>query len=331
MKPTTVLRFWLFSNAGLVVAMMALGAITRLKGAGLSIVEWKPLVGILPPFSLDDWTFLFQQYQKSPEFQKINFSFTLEDFRPLFWLEYFHRLLGRILGLSFILPGLLFWMKGYFTPFLQRSFLGLIVLGILQGIMGWFMVKSGLINDPHVSPYRLAAHFFLAVGLYLGMIRAAFSLFPPSSHYSPSLKKFFLLLLMPLGLTLFYGTLVAGLKAGLIYNTFPLMGGSFCPLEIWALKPLWTNLFENPATVQLMHRWLACLTGTLIVGGCVKGLAHPLPPAVQRILWVLLGLVMGQIILGIFTLLEGAPPFLATLHQLGAVALLTGLVFIVFR
>jgi len=255
--------------------------------------------------------------------------FTLADFKTIFWLEYLHRLLGRLMGLVFFVPGALFWIRGWLTPQLKRRFVGMLLLGASQGLMGWYMVKSGLVDMPHVSPYRLAAHLFLALILYSWILWTALSLSCPKKSTDSFVRSMFLWLLVPLTLTIFYGALVAGLKAGLIYNTFPLMNSALVPEDAWAMAPWYKNLFENPAMVQFIHRWLACGTAAVIFGACIyakQKAGHNRP--LTRALTATQGAILVQVGLGIATLLTHVPTTLATLHQLGAVGVLTGLVWV---
>lgn len=308
---------WLYANAFLVLSMVVLGGITRLEGSGLSIVHWKPITGILPPLNHGDWVTLFQEYKTSPEFLKINSYFDLSDFQSIFWLEYLHRLLGRLVGLTFFLPGLWFWMRGYLTPPLKRTFIGMMLLGGLQGLMGWYMVKSGLVDRPHVSHYRLAAHLSLALLLYSWMLWTTFSLKAKRRQHTPKIRNTLRGVLGLLVVTILYGALVAGLKAGLLYNTFPKMGSTYIPPEIGSLTPWWQNLTENPVTVQLIHRCLAIFTSLITV---IISWKHRKESSTFLLLFAAISL---QAILGILTLLHHVPTTLATLHQLGAVIVLS--------
>ena len=323
------ITIWLYSTCILILAMIALGGVTRLEGAGLSMVSWRPLTGWLPPLTQSAWDQAFGLYKTSPEFKQINFMFSLSDFKTIFWLEYLHRLLGRLMGLVFFVPGVFFWIKGWLTQQLKRRFVGMLLLGGSQGLMGWYMVKSGLVDQPHVSPYRLAGHLFLALALYVWIFWTALSLNPKARNPTSSVQRLFLWLLVPLTLTIFYGALVAGLKAGLIYNTFPLMNGTMLPEDGWALMPWYKNLFENPAMVQFIHRWLACGTAVVIFGACVYAKRTTTSPALKRALLCVQLAILMQVALGIATLLTHVPTTLAILHQLGAVAVLTGMVWVV--
>lgn len=329
------LTYILFGACFLIFMMVALGGATRLTGSGLSIVEWRLVSGIFPPLTLQDWQALFENYQHSPEYLKVNRGMTLEAFKSIFWLEYVHRLWGRLIGLYFLIPLFLSWRvlslrKRYFFPLVV-----IFLLGGLQGLTGWAMVKSGLIDDPHVSPYRLAAHLMLALLTYAMTLSIAVRLcleerknsvgstlssaIPPVAL--PALPWVLCLLI----LTIFYGALVAGHKAGLVYNTFPLMGGRWIPEEAWFYKPWLLNLFVNPVMVQWMHRVLASAT-VLCLGAMIKSAwAKPLASFQRRSLAATGLLALVQMSLGIATLLYQAPIFLALLHQSGGLVLFTAL------
>ena len=270
----------------MILGMVVLGGITRLTGSGLSIVEWKPLVGILPPLSASDWLIEFSKYQQSPEFLKVNFDMTLGDFKSIFWLEYLHRLWGRVLGLLLLIPTLFILIKRQHLnlwPYLALLW----ILGLGQALMGWLMVKSGLYHDPHVSPYRLAVHLLLSFTLFGISLWMTLKLFQPSLQLHrqgfsekayKKLTRLCLLAIVCVLLTAFMGALVAGLKAGLLYNTFPLMGNDFFPPELLTHSPWWKDFFENPVTVQFIHRSLAVITAALSVGIWLYGRGEFIPP-----------------------------------------------------
>jgi cytochrome c oxidase assembly protein subunit 15 len=322
------LSVWLYGNCALLLAMILLGGITRLQGAGLSIVEWEPIMGILPPLFQEDWVILFAKYQQSPEFQKINFMFTLNDFKSIFWLEYFHRLLGRALGLTFMLPGFIFWAKGYLTPKLKKNFLIICTLGLLQGGMGWYMVKSGLVDDPHVSHFRLAAHLVLAFIIYACMLWQAFSL---TCKRGPDyyVQKTFRLILIFLFITIIYGAFVAGLKAGLIYNTFPLMDGAWFPHHILSLAHEKYFVYD-PVNIQFIHRWLAIILAVWIIWSSLYYIREVHDRHLKKTFWVLQGIVLLQFMLGVATLIFVTPAPLACLHQLGAATLLSAILYVLY-
>jgi heme a synthase len=316
---------WLLCVAAMIMVMIVLGGATRLTGAGLSIMEWAPLLGALPPTSDAEWQRLFELYQKIPQYILVNEGFGLAGFKHIFWLEWTHRLWGRLIGLAFIVP--LVWFA--VTARIERSLiprLGLLfLLGGLQGAVGWFMVASGFIADATaVSPYRLVTHLVLALLLYGAIIWTALSLLRPVRFGQPnSLGPRCLAAgcLALVGLTIVAGGFVAGTHAGLTYNTFPLMDGRLVPGGYATLHPLLRNLTENIAAVQFDHRLLATLTAAAVCGLAVAGLAgHHLPRPLAA---CLLAAVAAQYSLGVATLLGAVPVSLATAHQAGAVLLLT--------
>jgi len=322
----------------MILGMVVIGGLTRLTGSGLSIVEWKPVTGILPPLTLEGWSQEFSKYQQSPEFQKINQGMTLADFESIYWLEYIHRLLGRVLGLILLIPTFLMIFKKEHRELWPQLVL-LWVLGASQGLMGWLMVKSGLAQDPHVSPYRLAAHLFLGFAIFGVALWMTLSLYREQIQIErrgfslkafKTLRNLSLLALLLVLLTAFMGALVAGLKAGLLYNTFPLMGDTLIPHEVLTQTPWWTDLFENPVTVQFLHRLLAM--STALFCGWIwiyqRGLEIP-----QRLSHTFLGIgiiAFLQLSLGILTLLYLVPIGLGVLHQGFAFILFGSLVYGVF-
>ena len=257
---------WLLICCGLVFAMVVLGGVTRLTGSGLSIVEWRPVTGILPPLSDQAWQDAFEQYRQSPEFRQVNSHMDVHDFKGIFWLEYVHRLLGRTIGMVFMLPFLVFLWKGYIQRRELPKYLLMFVLGGLQGVLGWYMVKSGLVENPHVSHYRLTAHLVAAFLIYAYMFWVALSLLYPQHGQAkhPWYRRTVALTAL-VSLTIVSGALVAGLKAGKIYNTFPMMGDYWLPPGMLSLQPAWRNVLDNLATVQFDHRLLAVSTFVLIL------------------------------------------------------------------
>jgi len=327
------IALWLIICCIAIFAMVILGGVTRLTGSGLSMVEWAPLMGILPPLSHADWEAVFQQYQQYPEYQLKNFQMTLGEFKTIFWFEYAHRLLGRAIGLIFLIPMIYFIIKGKVNKPLIPKLIIMFILGGLQGVLGWYMVKSGLVDNPHVSQYRLTAHLGFAIIIYAYLFWVALDLLFPrtkqaeSSHILP-LRRFSLMVTTLVFITVLSGGFVAGLKAGFAYNTFPLMAGRWIPEGLWTLDPLWRNFFENITTVQFDHRLLATLLFFLVPTLWLMGRRANLP---NRTRWGLLMLVviLGiQITLGISTLLLYVPVSLAAAHQAGALALFTATLFV---
>ncbi len=313
---------WLLICCAMIFGMVVLGGITRLTGSGLSMVEWDPIFGILPPLSPAEWQDVFDQYRASPEYQKVNMHMEVEDFKSIYWFEFLHRLLGRAIGMVFLLPFLFFLWRGYVQRALVPKLVSMFILGGLQGALGWYMVASGLVDNPHVSHLRLTAHLLLAFLIYGFIFWTALDLLKPErATVTPGLHTGTLLFLLLILITIASGGLVAGLKAGFAYSTFPLMDGHWIPKAIFLLEPRWRNFIENIATVQFDHRLLATL---ILLSGITLWLkARHLPAALRVRAHLLLGMVGIQIGLGISTLLLHVPVALASAHQAGALLLLT--------
>ena len=331
-KSRRLVAIWLFTVAAMVMVMVVLGGATRLTGSGLSIMEWAPLMGVLPPTSHSEWQRLFALYQKIPQYNLVNEGFGLAGFKQIFWLEWTHRLWGRLIGVVFIVP--LLWLGA--TARIERHLLPrlglLFVLGGLQGAVGWFMVQSGFLPDATaVSPYRLVVHLALALALYAAIIWTGLSVLYPVRlrlSVSPLVRGMAVVGLILVSLTILAGGFTAGLHAGLSYNTFPLMDGQIVPDGYLSLHPLVRNLTENVAAVQFDHRVLATATlitiSALVIAGWRIGVSRGL-------LVSLAAAVLCQYLLGVTTLLLVVPVFAATLHQLGAVLLLTATLVWVHR
>ena len=304
--------------------MVVVGGITRLTHSGLSIVEWQPIVGTLPPLGDAQWEEAFAKYRQTPEFRLRNHAMTLEGFKGIFWWEYAHRLLGRVIGLAFLLPFAYFLWRRAITGALAWKLGGVFLLGGLQGALGWYMVQSGLVDDPRVSSVRLAAHLGLAFLIYAFMFWIALGLLNPVRvPASDAARRRAGLLVLLVFVMVLSGALVAAIRAGFAYNTFPTMNGHWIPPEILVVEPWWRNFLDNMATVQFVHRVLAAvvLLATLIVWARVQRE----PPNRRARGWShgLLAAVLVQVGLGIATLLGQVPLVLAALHQAGAVVLLT--------
>ena len=318
------LATWLLICCGLVFAMVVLGGVTRLTGSGLSMVDWRPISGVLPPLSDEAWERTFEMYRATPEFQKVNSAMDVHDFKGIFWLEYLHRLLGRTIGIVFLVPFLVFAWRGAIRRDEWLKYGTMFVLGGLQGLLGWYMVKSGLVDNPHVSQYRLTAHLIAAFLIYAYMFWVALNLLYPSHDDKPHpwFGKTVGLTAM-ITLTVISGGFVAGLKAGKIYNTFPMMGEYWVPPDFLALEPWWRNLFDNMATVQFDHRVLAILTFLLIVIYWWRMPREELPARARKGVNALLHTGVLQVVLGITTLLLVVPIPLAAAHQGVAMLLFT--------
>ncbi len=318
---------WLFTVCALLLVMIALGGATRLSGAGLSIMEWAPISGLLPPLSEAEWQRLFRLYQTIPQFRLRNPDMDLAGFQGIFWLEWVHRFWGRMLGLAFLGPLIWFWATRRIAPRLGWRLVGIFVLGGLQGAVGWFMVASGFFPDAQaVAPMRLVVHLGLALALYAAVFWTALHMLRPplpGAADAPVLRGITGAASVLLVATMLAGGCVAGLRAGFDYNTFPLMDGQLVPAGYARLEPFWRNLVENVATVQFNHRLLATLSllcaGLAGIGGWQLAHTHP-----ARLALVALGALAAlQYSIGVATLLLIVPVDLGTLHQTMAVLVLS--------
>jgi cytochrome c oxidase assembly protein subunit 15 len=323
---------WLLLCLLLIFSMVILGGVTRLTGSGLSMVTWHP-TGVWPPIGAEQWLAEFTRYQQFPEFQLVNREMTLDSFKSIYWFEYSHRMLGRLIGLVFLLPFCYFWLRKMIKPGLTPRLVVMFLLGGLQGLLGWYMVKSGLVSNPHVSQYRLTAHLLAAILIYGFILWNILSLAFADPYRrlaesrAPGWRKASLVLACLLLLTIVSGGFVAGLKAGMIFNTFPLMGDSLIPAGIMALSPWYLNPLENMVTVQFDHRWLAVSTGLLLFFWYLRGRSRFDEPVLQRSFKLIGMMVIIQLALGIATLLLQVPVVLGALHQAGALLLFSALLF----
>ena len=313
---------WLLFCCGVLLALVMLGGATRLTESGLSIVDWKPVSGVLPPLNEAAWQAEFARYKDSPQYTKVNRGMSLGEFKTIFWYEWAHRLLARLLGLVFALPLLWFWLRGQVRPRLRWPLIGILCLGAAQGYMGWYMVKSGLVDMPRVSHFRLAAHLSLALLIFASMFALALKLLWPRSRQARPLAAVTRTLLGLLALTIVFGAFVAGMRAGLMFNTWPMMGAHWIAPGVLAFDPWWRNFLENPVMVQFVHRCLALTTLALCLGLWWRLRRVELESSQRLALNVLLAMVLVQVCLGISTLLLHVPVWLGTLHQGGAVLLL---------
>ncbi len=324
---------WLFVCALMIFAMVILGGVTRLTGSGLSMVKWHPIHGVVPPLSQQEWDEEFANYQQSPEFNKINSHMSVDDFKQIFYFEYAHRVLGRAIGVVFLLPFLYFYFRRKIRPGLTPKLIFMFFLGGLQGLLGWYMVKSGLVDNPHVSQYRLTAHLLAAILIYAFILWTAFRLMNPAERVARrdtaagGFRRAAHYLLLLVLITIISGGFVAGLKAGLIFNTFPKMGEFWIPPGMLSLSPAYLNFFENLITVQFDHRVLALTTGTLLLIYWWKSRNAGFEPAIARSFnWIAI-MVVIQVTLGISTLLLHVPVAVAASHQGGALLLFTAVLF----
>jgi cytochrome c oxidase assembly protein subunit 15 len=313
----------------MILLMTVIGAITRLTESGLSITEWNVVMGWLPPLGDEAWALEFSKYKASPEFELKHFWMQVDDFKQIFFWEWLHRLWGRLIGLAFIVPLIVFGVRGQIPRSIRPHLILLFLLGLAQGYMGWYMVQSGLVDRPSVSHYRLAAHLSLALIIYSVLLWAGLRLWTqkapaananahaPRPHRVLIAHGFAALALV--AVTIVWGAFVAGLDAGLIYNEFPFMGANLIPPEMWAHSPKALNLVENHASVQFTHRWLGITTGLMTLAYAWIGFRQTR----QRLFLLVGGWVLVQIGLGITTLLSQVWIPVAVLHQFGAVVLLS--------
>lgn len=315
---------WLLACAALVFAMVVLGGVTRLTRSGLSIVEWDPIMGAIPPLSETQWQALFEKYKLTPEYQKVNVGMDLVGFKGIFWLEFLHRLLGRLIGFVFLVPFIYFLARGKIERSLTPKLVTMFILGALQGLMGWVMVASGLVDEPRVSAYRLTAHLLLATAIYGYMLWTALDLAGARAPTPTGARHAGLARLLVAAVTLMIasGGFVAGIRAGYAFNTWPLMHGRLVPEALWALQPWWVNFFENIQTVQFLHRWLAIAVLALVLAFWLRLRREtPNTAGVWTHLLPIAGIV--QVVLGIATLVNFVPVSLAAAHQAGALVLFT--------
>ncbi len=323
---------WLLACCALVFAMVVVGGVTRLTHSGLSITEWQPIVGTVPPLSDAAWQEAFAKYQQTPEYQQVNPNMTLAEFKPIFWMEWAHRLLGRLIGLAFLVPFLYFVVRRKLDWELGWKLAGIFALGALQGAMGWYMVQSGLVDDPRVSQYRLTAHLGLAFLIYGLMFWLALDVIGPRNDSSDprlaGLRRFSAWLIGLIFAMVLTGGFVAGIRAGFAYNTFPLMNGHAVPPELFMLEPWWQNFFSNMATVQFDHRLLAWVLAFVVLWFWLRSRREPLIASARLACNALLAALALQVALGITTLLLVVPIALAAAHQAGALVLFSAALWV---
>ena len=313
---------WLLVCCALLLAMVVVGGVTRLTHSGLSITEWQPIVGTWPPLTDADWRVAFEKYRATPEYLQINRGMSLDAFKHIFWWEYSHRLLGRAIGVAFLLPYLWFLLRRRIPPGYATPLFGIFLLGGLQGALGWYMVASGLVDDPRVSPLRLTAHLALAVAIFGAMLWVALSLLYPARANRPAGPRRPAFVLCGLVfLMIVAGGFVAGTRAGFAYNTFPLMNGHWVPPELFALEPWYANFTNNVATVQFDHRVLAWVLAALTPLAWWRTRSESATADARFAADLLLAVLALQFALGVTTLLLAVPLPLAAAHQAGAVLL----------
>ncbi|MCZ4282223.1 COX15/CtaA family protein [Kiloniella laminariae] len=329
------IAIWLLVCCAMILIMAVIGAITRLTESGLSIMEWNPIGGALPPLSETEWQRLFTIYQQIPEYQQENAGMSLEEFKGIFWWEFIHRLWGRAIGVVFLVPFLWFWLRGQIRRALVPHLLCMFLLGGLQGALGWYMVASGFADRTDVSQYRLTAHLLAAFAIYAYLFWVALGLlFPQPGHKAAeaSTRLYRPLALLPwlIVTTIASGGLVAGLNAGMIYNTFPLMEGQIIPPAYNDITPWYINLFENVAAVQFNHRLLAVTTVAMTLGIWLYAWRLPRSRPLNKALHLLVLAALVQLSLGISTLLLVVPITLGALHQAGGLLFLTASLYSLF-
>ena len=329
---TGAVGIWLIACAALVYAMVVVGGVTRLTGSGLSMVRWHPVSGVLPPMGAEAWQREFDAYRASPEYRLVNRGMPLGEFKRIFWMEYAHRMLGRGVGIAFLVPFLVFLAMRAIPRGMAPRLAGVFVLGGLQGVLGWYMVRSGLVDEPRVSQYRLAAHLSLAVVIYVYLLALALPLLGPrrpdgcagaGAAGATTIRRLSLAAGAAVFVTLVMGAFVAGLKAGYLHPTFPKMSGYWVPPGMFEAAPWWRNFFENPVTAQFTHRVLAFASCVAVAAAWVASLGAGMSRGVRLWAHASLAVVAVQIGLGISTLLLHVPTPLAAGHQAGAIALLT--------
>jgi cytochrome c oxidase assembly protein subunit 15 len=304
-------RGWLIACCAMIFVMVLVGGVTRLTESGLSIVEWAPLSGAIPPLSHAAWQALFDAYKQTPEFKTYNFWMGLSDFQSIYWMEYAHRLLGRAIGVVFLIGLIWFLIAGKIRGRLAWHLGVIFLLGAAQGALGWYMVKSGLVDEPDVSHYRLAAHLALAVAIYGWLLWIVLDL--SDIRRERGRRNIAVLLLGWVSVTMVWGAFTAGLDAGGLYNTFPLMGGEVVPPGAFTLEPAWLNFLQNGAAVQFVHRCLA-------ISFVILALSYWLTVRTRASAW-LAGVAVAQACLGVATVLTVVEVPIAAVHQAGALTL----------
>jgi cytochrome c oxidase assembly protein subunit 15 len=324
-RPATAERavgLWLLGLTGLVLVQVMLGAITRLTESGLSIMEWRPIMGVIPPLSDSEWQRVFAIYQGIAEYHQVNAGMTLEGFRSIFWWEYVHRLWGRLIGVAFLVPFVWFWARGHLRGRAAGRLTAIFVLGGLQGLMGWIMVASGFADRTDVSQYRLVAHLLLALAIYGALLWCALDcLYPARVRVQPAhrpLRWHGWIMMAVIALEIAIGGFVAGLDGGLVYNNFPMMGEHWIAPDVFAGAPWWANFFENPVAAQFLHRLAAGFVAIALISLVVRARRAGLGAAVRRRFYSLPFGLLAQAMLGIATLMLVVPLPLAVAHQAGA-------------
>ena len=328
------IMLWLLTLTVMVFLIIIIGGLTRLTDSGLSMVDWQPILGTLPPLSNTQWLEVFNDYKLTPEFLYVNRNMTLEEFKYIFWWEWFHRFFARLIGLVFIIPFLYFFIKKYLNSFFYKRFLIIFSLGLLQALVGWWMVKSGLSDDPYVSPYRLTFHLSNAVIIY------AFLLWTAIEYYHSKRANFIrfksknnliLLSIILVFITILSGGFMAGSHAGQSFNTYPLMNGKIIPDDIYLEDLGILNIFENTVTINFNHRWIATITFIYTFSFFTYLIFNKVINLSNIIIISVLLILSFQFLLGIMALLSNVSIYYGSLHQTNSIALLSILLFAYFK
>ncbi len=334
-KPEPAVARWLFFCAAFVFFIAVVGAITRLTESGLSIVQWQPVMGVVPPLNHADWLHEFKLYKTSPQYRDYNAGMSLAAFKHIFFWEWFHRLIDRLLGFVYAVPLIWFWRRGKISQNMKKPLLGILVLGGMQGVLGWYMVRSGLVHRPSVSHYRLAAHLMLAILIYACFIRAGCVFGAPreaGSEKLSGLRNLAHFAVAAVAVTMTWGAFTAGLRAGLLYDdSFPYMGRHLWPGEMFFYKPWWINFFNNPAAVQFTHRVMAVTTFSILLILVAWGRKLKPPPRLKRVLTGIAIMAFVQVGLGVSILLTRVNIIVAVAHQAGALTILALLMLLLYN
>ncbi|MBI1424821.1 MAG: heme A synthase [Gammaproteobacteria bacterium] len=335
------IAYWLIIVAIMIYAMVLLGGVTRLTGSGLSMVQWEPILGVIPPLSHQEWEATFDKYKQFPEYQQLNRDMDLSEFQKIFAFEYTHRLLGRSIGLAFLIPFLFFFFRKQIKPSLTPKLVIMFVLGGLQGLLGWFMVKSGLVDKPNVSQFRLAAHLMTAILIYSYILWTAWGLLSPTPRNAwvprvKNLRRQVRILTVIIVVMIISGAFVAGTHAGAVFKTFPDMNGHIIPPGLFAMSPFLSNFVENTTTIQFDHRLIAYIIVIFLLLTWYRSRHFTLTRSARNAFNLLLLVMIVQITLGISTLLSvpdvpvraGVSVVLAAMHQGGALLLLTVVLYL---
>ena len=318
--------FWLLGVMIMIFGIIIIGGITRLTGSGLSMVDWRPLMGIIPPLSHESWVKTFNLYKSFPQYQLQNATMTLNEFKVIFFWEYLHRIIARVIGLALIIPYLFFLIRGTLSSWLNKRALSMIVLVILQGVMGWYMVKSGLIDNPEVSHFRLASHLMLAFLLLQYILWTVLELSIKKQSQKHWLARWSAWWSIGIIIQIIYGAFTAGKKAGWGYNTYPLMDGSWIPESAFMYPSVVSNILNNPVMIQFLHRHMGVILGLgFFVMAIIIFKDKQTSKGLKIVATIVLSLILIQIILGIMTLVLKVPLVLAVLHQLTGAILLSSI------